>query len=311
MDYRGPEGPAALKERLLSGISNNPNPSQIPIKVLIARTVAYRGKVESYGSLSAMFQGVCALLRDAGTLPGVYGVLAQVKQRILNAGQPLTVDDVADLAAAHNARAGKADPLVIGEPRFILSLRGSGERMAFHREFVHNLRITQRPLLTLDEETLVEVLANLFQPRHYSEADRSTLLALGFAQQEGLGVLRILDTIYKATFSRTIRKDLCDHKVVFPLPEGSFQLRLDQERTAHLAMPCFELLRHLLFRLFRTPDLATVLDSDDRARTRIQDGLRLLTGALHDAAVLPQKRQEVEAFFKDRKPADGEDLEEL
>jgi len=285
--------------------------SPAPIRVLIARSVSYRGKTESHASLSALFQGLCGQLRDAGTLPGVYGVLAQVKQRILNAGQPLTLDDVIEVASAHNQKAGAADPVTLGDPQFVLSVKGTGERMALHREFVHNLQIVQRPLLTLDEEILIEILAAVFHPKHYSSRDRNTLLALGFSQQEGLGVLRILDTIYKATFSRTIRKDLCDHKIIFPLPEKSFHLLLDHERTAHLTLPCFELLRHLLFRLYRTPDLATVLDSDDRAKSRIQEGLRLLTGALHDAAVLPQKRQEVEAFFKERKAAEDEDLEEL
>jgi len=297
-------------ELLVSGIVNNSNPSQPPIRVLMARTVTYRGRAETHGSLSALFQGLCTLLREADTLSGVYAVLAQIKQRILSDGQPLAIDDVVALAEAHNSTTGGSDPLVLGELRFVLSLKGSGERMAYHREFVHNLKLPQRPLLTLDEETMIEIFATLFHPRHFSAEEKDSLLTMGFAQQEGLGVLRILDTIYKATFSRTIRKDLCDHKVVFPLPEGSFHLLLDHERTAHLTLPCFELIRHLLFRLYRTPDLATVLDSDDRARSRIQDGLRLLTGALHDVAALPQKRQEVEAFLKDRRAQD-EDLEEL
>ena len=294
----------------MSGIVHNANPVATPTRVLVARTLSYRGRAETYGSLSALFQGVCGLLQGSDALSGVYGVLAQVKQRILADGQPLSIDDVVGLAEAHNTKTARLDPLVVGEPQFVLSLRGVGERMAFHREFVHNLKIPQRPVLTLDEETMIEIFSTLFHPRHFSADEKSALLNMGFAQQEGLGVLRILDTIYKATFSRTIRKDLCDHKVAFPLPDGSFHLLLDQERTAHLTLPCFELIRHLLFRLYRTPDLANVLDSDDRVRARIQDGIRLLTGALHDTAVLPQKRQEVQAFLRERR-AQEEELEEL
>jgi len=302
-------GPQRM-EFLVAGVDRSPNLLPTPLRALVARTVAYRGKVETQGSVSTLFQGVCSLLRDAGTLSGVYGVLVRVKQRILNAGQPLTLDDVVDLVAAHNGVTRGTDPLVLGEPRFVLSVRSAGERLAFHREFVHNLQIPQRPLMTLDDESLIEVLATVFHPRHFSVAEKRSLLTMSFAQQEGLGILRVLDTIYKATFSRTIRKDLCERKVLFPIPEGSFHLMVDHERTAHLTLACYELIRHLLFRLYRTPDLAAVLDSDDRAKARIQDGLRLLTGALHDAAVLPQKQQEVQAFLKDRRLGD-ENLEEL
>lgn len=295
----------------MAATANVSHLSQIPVRVLVARSISYRGRTETYGSLPALFQGLCGLLRDAGTLPGVYGVLAKVKQHILNAGQPLSIDDVVAVTEGHNALNGAADPVSLGIPRFILSFRGTGERMAYHREFVHNLQIPQRPLLTLDEEVLVEILSLLVHPRHYSAQDKAALLELEFSQQEGLGVRRILDTIYKATFSRTIRKDLCDRKVLFPLTEGTFHLRLDQERTAHLTLPCLELLKHLLFRLYRTPDLAVLLDFDDRARSRIQDGLRLLIGSLHDALVLPQKRLEVEAFLKDKRAQEDETLEEL
>jgi hypothetical protein len=181
---------------------------------------------------------------------------------------------------------------------------------------VHNLKIPQRPLLTLNDETLIEILAILFHPRHFTATEREELLGLSFPQQDGLGILRILDTLYKATFSRTIRKELCDPKVVFPIVEGTFHLHVDQQRTAHLSMTCADMMRQLLFRLYKTPDLATILDSDDRARGRIQDGFRLLSGALHDAAVLPQKREEVAAILRDRRPQpqpqpQDEDLEEL
>src|SRR6185369_7332827 len=124
------------------------NPSQNSTRVIIARTLSYRGRAETHGSLSGLFQGLCSLLREAGTLAGVYGVLAEVKQRILADGQPLTIDDVVALAEAHNSKTDRSDPLVLGEARFVLSLKGAGERMAYHREFVHNLKLPQRPLLT-------------------------------------------------------------------------------------------------------------------------------------------------------------------
>lgn len=213
---------------------------------------------------------------------------------------------------AHNTHAAHSDPLVVGEPRVVLSVPGTGERMAYHRELVHNLRLEQRPLLTLNEETLIEILSILIHPKHYSSRDRDSLMQLGFSGQEGLGAMKILDTLYKATFSRTIRKELCEPKVLFPLPEGSFHLMVDHQRTAHLTMPVFDLLRSLLFRLYRTPDLAAVLDTDDAAKSRIQDGLRLLSGSLHDAALLPQKSHEVAVFLKERKLGDdAEVLEEL
>jgi hypothetical protein len=277
----------------------------------VARTLAYRGKTDTFTSLPALFQGLCGVLRDAGTLPNVYRELALIKQRILSSGQPLVIGDVAAVVEAHQARAGVSDMLVLSAPRVVLRVPGTGERMAYHREFLHNLKLTERPLLTLNEETLVEILAVVVHPRHFTAQEQRELLSMGFAQQEGLGVLRILDTIYKATFSRTIRKELCDHKVLFPLKEGSYHLLVDSQRTAHLTLPAFELFRQMLFRLYRTPDLASVLDTDDRGRSRIQDGLRLLSGSLHDAAILPQKRQEVEAILGNRKPADDEDLEEL
>lgn len=297
----------------MSNIVNNSNSSQVPIRAWVARVLSYRGKSDTFGSLPALFQAICERLRDAGELPGVYGVLAEVKQRILNQGQPLSIEDVARLVAAHQARAGERDPLQLGAPRFVLSIHGTGERMAYHRELVHNLRLPQRPLLTLNDETLIEVIAALLHPRHFTQADRRELVDLSFPQQEGLSILRILDTIFKATFSRTIRKDLCDPKIFFPVPEGTFHLLVDQNRTAHISMTCAELMRHLLFRLYRSPDLATVLDSDDRSRARVQDGIRLLSGALHDAAVLPQKREEVAAILRDRRPASVEEevLEEL
>lgn len=290
---------------------NNSNSSQVPVRAWVARVLTYRGKTETFGSLSALFQAICERLRESGALPGVYGVLAQVKQRILNQGQPLGVDDVVALVAAHQERSGRFDPLVLSTSRFVLSVHGTGERMAYHRELVHNLRIPQRPLLTLNEETVIEMLVTLLHPRHFSIDEKAELLALSFPQQDGLGILRILDTIYKATFSRTIRKELCDPKVLFPIPEGAFHLLVDTQRTVHLSLSCAEILRHFLFRLYRTPDLATILDSDDRVRGRIQDGLRLFSGALHDAAVLPQKREEVAAILRDRKPVVEEVLEEL
>jgi len=242
----------------------------------------------------------------------VYGTLAQIKQRILNQGQPLSIDDVFALVSAHQARSGGSDPLVLGPPRFVLSFLGTGERMSFHREFLHNLRIPQRPLLTLNEETLIETLVAILNPRHYSAAERQELLVLSFPQFDQLNILRILDTIYKATFSRTIRKDLCDPKILFSIPEGQFHLS-DQHRSALFTMTCNELFRHLLLRLYRTPDLVTILDTDDRTKGRIQENLRFLSGSLHDAATLPQKQQEVAALLRDRRGSEGagEDLEEL
>lgn len=296
----------------MSNAVNNSGPTSVPIRAWVARVVSYRGRNDTYGSLSGLFQGLCERLRESGALPGVYPALAEVKQRILNRGQPLSIDDVAALVAAHQTRAGTSDPLTLGPPRFVLSIHGTGERMAYHRELVHNLKIAQRPLLTFNDEVLIEVLATLLHPRHFTAQDKNELVALTFPQQEGLGLLRILDTLYKATFSRTIRKELCDPKVLFPIPEGMFQLVVDTNRTAHITMTCQEILRHLMFRLYRTPDLASVLDSDDRARGRVQDGIRLLSGALHDAAVLPQKKEEVAAILRDRRPQPmDEDLEEL
>jgi len=284
------------------------NPS--PVRVLVARTVSFQGTSVTSGSVATLFQGVCGLLRDGGQLSGVYDVLGSVKQRILNAGQTLSMDDVVQVVTAHNQRSGPGVALVVGPPRMVMSVRGVGDRLAFHREFVLSLQLANRPQMALDPDALIEVLLAILQARYFSAQDRALLLNLSFPQQEGLGALRILDTLYKATFSRTIRKDLCDHKIALPLPPDSFQLRVDPDRIAHLTMPCFELFRHLLFRLYRTPDLASVLDADDRAKARIQEGMRLFTGALHDAAVLPQKRQEVEAILKDRRGPE-EDLEEL
>lgn len=299
---------------MISNTVNNSNTSSVPIRAWVARVLSYRGRNETFGSLPALFQALCERLREAGTLPGVYGVLAQVKQRIMNQGQPLCIDDVAALVAAHQSHLGRQDPLTLGAPRFVLSIQGAGERMAYHRELVHNLKLPERPLLTLNAETMIEVLAVLLHSRHFTVDEKKELVNLSFPQQDGLGVLRILDTLYKSTFSRTIRKDLCDPKIFFPLPEGSFQLVVDHQRAAHVMMPVLEFLRHFLFRLYRTPDLATVLDSDDRSRSRIQDGLRLLHGSLQDTATLPQKREEVAAILRARPVAAGapdEELEEL
>ena len=280
------------------------------VRASVVRAFTYRGRTESFTSLSALFQGLCSTLRDAGTLPTVYAELAQIKQRILKQNQVLSPDDVFFLADAYLRRSGGADPLNVGAPKFVISVPAAGERMAYHREFVLNMQ-GGHTTLVLNEEVLVEILAAILHPRHFTAAELNTLLLLDLPQ-EGLGVLRILDTIYKATFSRTIRKELCEPKISFAVPAGEFRLLLDQQRTAHVSSTCRDMVRHLLFRLYRSPDLATVLDSDDRARARIQDGLRLLTGALHDAAILPQKRQEVEAILRERQTADDlEDLEEL
>jgi hypothetical protein len=280
------------------------------VRASVVRAFTYRGRTESFTSLASLFQGLCASLREAGTLPTVYAELAQIKQRILKDGHALSPDDVFVLAEAYVRRSDGADPLSVGAPKFILSVPPIGERMAYHREFVHNMQ-DGNSTLVLNQEALVEVLAAVLHPRHFSSAEINALLLVDLPQ-EGLGILRILDTLYKATFSRTIRKELCDPKISLTVPVGEFRLILDQQRTAHVSTTCQSMMRHLLFRLYRSPDLATVLDSDDRMRARIQDGLRLLTGALHDAAILPQKRQEVEAILRERKPADDlEELEEL
>lgn len=280
------------------------------IRATVVRAFSYRGRTESFTSLAALFQGLCSSLREAGTLPAVYAELAQIKQRILNKGQALSPDDVFALSSAYVTRTDGRDPLSVGEPKFIISVPSTGERMAYHRELVHNLQ-NGHSTLTLNDEALVEILAALVHPRHFSASELNGLLMIDLPQ-EGLGILRILDTIYKATFSRTIRKELCDPKISFTAPLGDFKLILDQKRTAHVTSTCRDLFRHLLYRLYQSPDLATVLDVDDRVRTRIQDGMRLLTGALHDAAILPQKRQEVEAILRERKAAEVlEELEEL
>ena len=285
--------------------------SDIPIRAKVVRLLTYRGRTEVYSSLSTLFQGVCSALRDAGTLPGVYDQLALIKRRILTLGQPLTMDDIEALQLAHQTRWGASDPLVIGEPSVALSVAGNGEHMAFNREFIHNLSLPHHPLLTLHESCLLELLA-VIHPRHFTAAELEGLLSLSFPQQDGLGLRRLLDTLYKATFTRTIRKDRCDPKILFPLPEKSFHLKVDAQRVAHLTTTCRNLFRHLLYRLYRTPDLAPVLDSDARAKARIQDGLRLFSSALHDVADLPRKRREVEAILRARQatPPD-EDLEEL
>jgi len=280
-----------------------------PVKATVVRAFTYRGRTESFTSLAALFQGLCSTLRDAGTLAAVYSELAVIKQRILNQGEALSVDDVFLLAEAYVRRSGDAEPLTVGEPKFIVSVPAAGELMAYHREFVYGLQ-AERSTLTLNEEALIEVLAALLHSKHFTAAERSALLLLDLPQ-EGLGVLRILDTLYKATFSRTIRKELCEPRVTFVVPQAEFRLILDQQRTAHVSATCRDMIRHLLYRLYQSPDLATVLDADDRARARIQDGMRLLTGALHDAAILPQKRQEVEAILRERRTDDLEELEEL
>jgi hypothetical protein len=279
------------------------------IRATVVRAFTYRGRTESFTSLSALFQGLCSTLREAGTLSAVYAELAQIKQRILNKGQALMPDDVFVLAEAFTKRVGGADPLNVGEPKFVISIPVTGERMAYHREFVHNLQAVPAQL-TLNEEAMVEILAALFHPRHFTSSEKNGLLMLDLPQ-EGLGVLRVLDTIYKATFTRTIRKELCDPKIFFSAPKDAFRLMLDQKRTAHVSATCRDLIKHLLYRLYQSPDLATVLDTDDRTRGRIQEGLRLMTSELQDLAVLPQKRQEVEAILRDRKVDDLEELEEL
>ena len=287
-------------------------PVPVPVRVLVARTLSYRGRAETFASLPALFQGVCGVLRDCGALSGVYDTLAAVKQRILKQGQPLSLDDVVLVASAHNARS-PADPLVLSEPSVVLSVRGTSEQVAYYRELVHNLKLPERPLLTLNQDGLLEMLATLLHPRHFTTTERGELLGLVFPQQEGLNLLRVLDTLYKATFSRTIRKEFCEPKILYPVPEGSFRLRIDQHRTVHFSQTASVFLQHLLFRLYRTPDLAPVVDGDVRLKARIQDGLRLLSGALHDAAVLPQKRLEIDAILKDRQreATELEELEEL
>ncbi len=279
------------------------------VRATVVRAFTYRGRTESFTSFSALFQGLCSSLREAGTLAAVYAELAQIKQRILNKGQALSPDDVFFLSDAFARRTGGADPLTVGEPKFVISLPAAGERMAYHREFVLNLQAAPA-MLTLNEEVMVEVLAALFHPRHFTTAEKNGLLLLDLPQ-EGLGVLRILDTIYKATFTRTIRKELCDPKITFSAPKDSFRLMLDQQRTAHVSATCRDMMKYFLFRLYQSPDLATVLDTDDRTRSRIQEGLRLLTNELQDLAVLPQKRQEVEAILRERKTEEPEELEEL
>jgi hypothetical protein len=281
-----------------------------PIRVLVARILTYRGRAETYASMPALFQGLCGFLRDAGTLAGVYPTLAAVKQRIQNQGAALDLDDVFAMVEAHN-RAHPGDVLALGESRVVLSVPGTGERLAYHRELVHNLRLAQRPLLTLNAEALLEVLGVFLQPRLFAHSERLALLEVDFAAGERLGILRVLDTLYKATFSRTIRKELCEPTILFPLADGSFHLLVDHKKTAHLTLPMAGLLKPLLQRLYRTPDLAAVLNADPRASTRIQDGIRMLSGVLHDLASLPQKRHEIDAILRDHRPSDTETLEEL
>jgi hypothetical protein len=183
--------------------------------------------------------------------------------------------------------------------------------MAYHRELVFNLA-GPRPLLTLNEEALTETLAGLFQPRAFTSAELVRLLGLTFSQQEGLGILRILDTLYKATFSRTIRKAPCPPKVFVPLVPGGFRLQDNAQRTARFLTDGFDLLRQVLYHLYRTPDLTVVLDKDEGAKARVQAGLRFFTEALRDAQELPKKRREVESLLRQhRGEGPGEDLEEL
>lgn len=295
----------------MSGPANGTTASAVPIRVLTARVLTYRGRSETYASLAALFQGLCGVLRDAGTLPGVYPVLAAVKQRILSQGAPLDMDDVVSVARAHQDAQGAGDPLVLGEPRVVFSVPATAERLAYHRELVQNLRIPHRPQLTLNAEALTEVLAVLLHPRPYGKEDCRGLLDTDFSPPDALGILRILDTLYKVTFSRTLKKELCEPTIHFPLVEGGFHLLVDQRKTAHLTLPVPDLLRPLLLRLWRTPDLAALLDQDERMKARVQEGLRLFSGTLHDLASLPQRRQEVAAILRERKAAEGEDLEEL
>jgi len=289
----------------------NPGNSELPIRVKVVRTLTYRGRVESFSSLSTLFQGLCATLKQGGCLQGVYDELALVKKRILTQGQPLGIDDVGVLVSAHHARLGQTDPLVLGEPLVVITVPSSGEQLGFHRELVRNLKLP-KPIFTLNEVCLQEILGTVLHPRHFLATELEGLLSMTFPQQDGLNVRRILDTVYKATFSRTIRKDRCDPKIAFPLPEKGYHFILDTQRSAQLTLTARQLLRHLLFRLYHTPDLAPALDSDEQAKARIQDGQRLLMGALNDAIDLPRKRMEIESILRARRTAEAsEELEEL
>lgn len=286
-------------------------PSVVPLRLMIARTLTLRGQTETFGSLSALFQGACTLLRDAGALPLVYGPLASIKQRILNQGRPLSLDDVEVLARSYSSQAKPDDALVLSPPWLVLSVRPSGDLMTYHRELVQNLQHPEKPQMTLNQEVLIEVLAAVLHPRPYLSSDLGGLVNLPYPQQEGLNTLRILDMVYKATFSRTVRRELCEPKILFPLPARSFRLKIDLQKTAHFSLELPTFLTPFLVRLYRTPDLASVLDGDVRAKTRVQEGLRLLSGALHDTAEMPAKREEIDALLKARRSADTEDLEEL
>jgi|GEM_PF-2067429 len=285
----------------------NPSPA---VRVWVTRTLSYRGKTEAFPSLSGLFQSLCLNLQSSGELPGVYSALARVKLRILNNGLPLSSSDIFEVAQAHNDRK-TPDPIQVGAPRLVLSVPGAGDFLAYHREFVQNLQIAERPLLALHQDALLETLAATLHPRNYSPEDIANLSELSFPELEGLGTTRILDTIYKTTFSRTMKKDLCDRKIIFPVSGQIFRLAIDAQRVAHFTAPVLELFRYILSRLYRTPDLATVLDSDDRYRLRIQEGLRLLSSTLHDQSLLAQKRTEVEAILQRRQMESDETLEEL
>jgi len=254
-----------------------------PVRALAARVLTYRGRSESFSCLAALFQALCGQLRDAGALPGVYPVLARIKQRILSQGAPLGADDVFAVAEAHNARL-PGDPAGISETRLVLSVPGTGERLAYHREFVQNLRQTGRPAVTLSTEALGEVLVLVLQPRLYAAREQRKLLETELSPGAGPGALRVLDTVYRATFLRTIRKELCEPTVIVPVAAGAFHLVVDLKKTAHLTLGLPALLTPLLERLGRSPDLAAVLGTDDRLRQKVDDGLRQLTAALQDAA---------------------------
>jgi hypothetical protein len=237
--------------------------------------------------------------------------LAALQRRTLQQGQPLGLEDVDSVLRALADRLTPGTGPALGGPQFVLKVQGTGEKMAYHRELVFNL-VGPKPLLTLGEEALTETLTAVFQPRVFTAADQVRLLDLSFSQQEGLGILRILDTLYKATFSRTIRKPQCDPKVFIPLVPGSFRLQDSPQRTARFMTDTFDLIRQLLYQLYRTPDLTVILDNDEAAHHRVQTGLRFFTEALRDAQELPKKKREVESFLRAHRDTEpGEVLEEL
>lgn len=254
-----------------------------PIRALAARVLTFRGRAETYASQPALFQGLCALLKEGGALAPVYPELARIKQRILGGGPALTVDDVLAVADAYN-QSKPGDPVTVSPVRAVLSVPGTPERLAYHRELTHNLKLPHRPLLTLNSEALAEVLTLVIQPRLWSDADRAALRKTEFLNQETGGLARILETIYRATFSRTIRKELCEPTILFPLGEGSFHLLVDLKKTAHLTLPLTVLVRPLFERLAKSPDLAGLVGTDERLRARLEEGLRQMVAALQEPA---------------------------